>query len=94
MSIFSKYCNFCSGNELIEADHDQSEVIKAKVDEVSQMWTDLVNSSEVKGVKLQEACQQQQYNRGIEDLELYMDFIHTFIKLFTNITLENKDHSV
>ena len=57
-SIFSKYCYFCSGNELIEADHDQSEVIKAKVDEVSQMWTDLVNSSEVKGVKLQEACQQ------------------------------------
>ena len=41
------------GHELIEASHDQSEVIKAKVDEVSQMWSDLVSSSEVKGVKLQ-----------------------------------------
>ena len=39
------------------------------------MWTDLVNSSEVKGVKLQEACQQQQYNRGIEDLELWLSEI-------------------
>ena len=42
-----------SGHELMEASHDQSEVIKAKVDEVSQMWSDLVSSSEVKGVKLQ-----------------------------------------
>ena len=44
------------GHELIEASHDQSEVIKAKVDEVSQMWSDLVSSSEVKGVKLQVCC--------------------------------------
>ena len=39
------------------------------------MWTDLVSASESKGVKLQEACQQQQYNRGIEDLELWLSEI-------------------
>jgi spectrin alpha len=64
-----------SGEELIEAGHVQSETIKAKMDEVSQMWTDLVTASEKKGIKLQESSQQQQYNRGIEDLELWLSEI-------------------
>ena len=45
------------------------------MDEITQLWTDLISASEKKGSKLQEACQQQQYNRGIEDLELWLSEI-------------------
>ncbi len=64
-----------AGEELIEAGHSKSDVIKAKVEEATQMWADLVTASEKKGAKLQEASQQQQYNRGIEDLELWLSEI-------------------
>lgn len=39
------------------------------------MWADLTLASDKKGIKLQEASQQQQYNRGIEDLELWLSDI-------------------
>lgn len=63
------------GQELIEAAHIKSEEIKEKVDEVSQLWQDLYNSSDKKNVKLQEANQQQQFNRTIEDLEMWLSEI-------------------
>ena len=37
--------------------------IKEKVAEITQLWEDLVSSSEKKGMRLGEASQQQQYNR-------------------------------
>jgi len=63
------------GQELIDSGHVQCEEIKKKIDEVSDLWQDLSNSSEKKSIKLQEANQQQQYNRGIEDLELWLSEI-------------------
>ncbi len=61
-----------TGEDLIESGHVHSDRIKAKLEEITQLWQDLLNSSEKKSVKLQEASQQQQYNRGIEDLELWL----------------------
>ena len=52
-----------AGQELVDASHANSELIQNKMEEVNTMWTDLINGTEKKGVKLQEACQQQQYNR-------------------------------
>ena len=52
-----------AGQELVDASHANSELIQSKMEEVNTMWTDLINGTEKKGVKLQEACQQQQYNR-------------------------------
>ena len=62
-SIYFTKLYFSAGQELIDAAHGQSELVQSKIDEVTTIWTDLTNASEKKGVKLQEACQQQQYNR-------------------------------
>jgi spectrin alpha len=61
-----------TGRDLVEADHVRSDEIGAKVKDIEGLWQDLVNSTEKKNTKLQEAAQQQQFNRGIEDLELWM----------------------
>ena len=45
------------------------------MEEISTLWTDLISASGKKQIKLTEACQQQQYNRGIEDLELWLSEI-------------------
>ena len=63
------------GQELIEASHPKADVIKDKMEEISTLWTDLISASGKKQIKLTEACQQQQYNRGIEDLELWLSEI-------------------
>lgn len=36
------------------------------------MWEKLVQASELKGSKLQEAAAQQQFNRASEDIELWL----------------------
>jgi len=64
-----------TGNDLIESAHVQSDRIKEKVAEITQLWEDLVSSSEKKGMRLGEASQQQQYNRGNEDLEMWLSEI-------------------
>jgi spectrin alpha len=61
-----------TGEDLIESGHVQADNVRAKLEEITQLWQDLVNASEKKSVKLQEASQQQQYNRGIEDLEMWV----------------------
>merc|ERR1712020_622761 len=64
-----------TGEDLIESGHTQSDKIKSKLEEITQLWQDLIDATEKKSVKLQEASQQQQYNRGIEDLELWLSEI-------------------
>ena len=61
-----------TGQELIESGHNNSDKVKAKVEDITQLWQELVTASELKSVKLQEASQQQQFNRGVEDLELWL----------------------
>ena len=61
-----------TGQSLIEAGHIKTDVIAAKSESISQLWKDLVAATEKKSIKLQEASQQQQFNRGIEDLELWL----------------------
>eukprot|EP00095_Tigriopus_kingsejongensis_P005059 maker-scaffold330_size203968-snap-gene-0.18 protein:Tk05059 transcript:maker-scaffold330_size203968-snap-gene-0.18-mRNA-1 annotation:"spectrin alpha chain" len=61
-----------TGNHLIEEHHSKSDEIRHKVDEIQGLWQDLVASTEKKTTKLQEASQGQQFNRGVEDLELWL----------------------
>ena len=63
------------GTELKDSGHVQSERIALKISEISQLWKDLLSAAEKKNSKLGEASQQQQYNRGIEDLELWLSEI-------------------
>lgn len=45
------------------------------MDEIIELWETLVTATEKKGEKLQEASQQQQFNRTVEDIELWLSEI-------------------
>ncbi|CAG0895460.1 unnamed protein product [Darwinula stevensoni] len=64
-----------TGHELIEADHYASDRIQMRMEEIVKLWESLVEATERKGSKLLEASQQQQFNRGIEDIELWLSEI-------------------
>ncbi|XP_028029643.1 spectrin alpha chain isoform X2 [Bombyx mandarina] len=60
------------GKRLLELEHFAQPQISSRVEELGGIWERLVQSSELKGNKLQEAAQQQQYNRAVEDIELWL----------------------
>jgi len=64
-----------TGQELIEANHYAADRIQARMDEIIQLWETLVVATDKKGSKLQEASQQQQFNRTVEDVELWLSEI-------------------
>lgn len=45
------------------------------MDEIVNLWETLVQATDKKGSKLQEASQQQQFNRTVEDVELWLSEI-------------------
>ncbi|XP_032452714.1 spectrin alpha chain isoform X2 [Nasonia vitripennis] len=60
------------GQELIEAEHYARERIQSRIKEIVELWESLTEATEKKGNKLQEAAQQQQFNRTVEDVELWL----------------------
>ncbi|KAE9548243.1 hypothetical protein FO519_008545 [Halicephalobus sp. NKZ332] len=61
-----------TGQELINSGHYASDHIRNRLAQVDQLWDDLAKSSGVKGAKLQEANEEQLFNRNIEDVELWL----------------------
>nr|XP_015222659.1 PREDICTED: spectrin alpha chain, non-erythrocytic 1 isoform X3 [Lepisosteus oculatus] len=61
-----------AGQELINADHYASGEVSGRMEEVSALWKKLLEATELKGIKLREANQQQQFNRNVEDIELWL----------------------
>ncbi|KAL6266576.1 hypothetical protein P5V15_003423 [Pogonomyrmex californicus] len=61
-----------TGQELIESGHYASDRIRTRSDEIVTLWESLTRATEKKGAKLQEASQQQQFNRTVEDIELWL----------------------
>uniref|UniRef100_A0A8C1M929 Spectrin alpha, non-erythrocytic 1 n=1 Tax=Cyprinus carpio TaxID=7962 RepID=A0A8C1M929_CYPCA len=61
-----------SGQELIDGKHYASSEVSTRMDEVSSQWKKLLEATELKGIKLREANQQQQFNRNVEDIELWL----------------------
>lgn len=51
------------------------ERVEKRMEEIVQLWETLVSATEKKGSKLQEASQQQQFNRTVEDIELWLSEI-------------------
>lgn len=49
--------------------------IESRTSEIVELWQTLVAATEKKGSKLQEASQQQQFNRTVEDVELWLSEI-------------------
>ncbi|XP_047035497.1 spectrin alpha chain isoform X4 [Helicoverpa zea] len=61
-----------TGSKLLEQEHFAKPQIEARVAELGGIWEKLAAASELKGSKLQEAAAQQQYNRAVEDIELWL----------------------
>ena len=64
-----------TGKTLLETDHYASDRIRSRMEEIESLWKSLEEATERKGFKLEEAAQQQQYNRGVEDIELWLSEI-------------------
>lgn len=64
-----------TGQELVEANHYAAPRIQNRMEEIVQLWETLVQATDKKNSKLQEASQQQQFNRTIEDIELWLSEI-------------------
>ncbi|KAK7505097.1 hypothetical protein BaRGS_00003667 [Batillaria attramentaria] len=45
---------------------------KERVEEIERLWETLLAQTEKKGTKLAEACQQQAFNRNVEDMERWL----------------------
>uniref|UniRef100_A0A3P9IJC5 Spectrin alpha chain, non-erythrocytic 1 n=1 Tax=Oryzias latipes TaxID=8090 RepID=A0A3P9IJC5_ORYLA len=61
-----------SGQELLDRKHYAAAEVAARMEEVSSQWKKLLEATEFKGIKLREANQQQQFNRNVEDIELWL----------------------
>ncbi|XP_057674298.1 spectrin alpha chain, non-erythrocytic 1 isoform X4 [Corythoichthys intestinalis] len=61
-----------SGQELLDGKHYASSEVACRMEEVSSQWKKLLEATELKGIKLREANQQQQFNRNVEDIELWL----------------------
>lgn len=60
-----------TGQELLNSNHYAADRIRDRMEEIINLWETLENATEKKGTKLQEASQQQQFNRTVEDIELW-----------------------
>jgi spectrin alpha len=61
-----------SGEELINEGHPNKDHIRDRINELQQLWQQLVEQSDRKGSKLKEANDQQQFNRNVEDIEVWL----------------------
>uniref|UniRef100_A0A8B9TCQ6 Spectrin alpha chain, non-erythrocytic 1 n=1 Tax=Anas platyrhynchos TaxID=8839 RepID=A0A8B9TCQ6_ANAPL len=61
-----------AGQKLIDVNHYASDEVAARMNEVISLWKKLLEATELKGIKLREANQQQQFNRNVEDIELWL----------------------
>ncbi|XP_076321230.1 spectrin alpha chain-like isoform X2 [Tachypleus tridentatus] len=64
-----------TGQELIDANHYASEHISKRMNEIVDLWESLKHATHKKGTKLEEASAQQQFNRGVEDIEIWLSEI-------------------
>eukprot|EP00794_Sanderia_malayensis_P015984 gene15984-17594_t len=60
------------GQEMVDADHEKSDQINVKMDEIKELWMLLQEKTKEKGHRLKEAKEEQQFNRTCEDLELWL----------------------
>lgn len=64
-----------TGQELVETDHYAADKVRQRMEQIVNLWESLTAATEKKGNKLQEASQQQGFNRTIEDIELWLSEI-------------------
>ncbi|KAK2504466.1 hypothetical protein MC885_000975, partial [Smutsia gigantea] len=60
-----------AGQNLIDVNHYAKDEVAAHMNEVISLWKELLEATELEGIKLWEANQQQQFNCNVEDIELW-----------------------
>ncbi|KAG8447987.1 hypothetical protein GDO86_015185 [Hymenochirus boettgeri] len=89
-----------SGQKLIDVNHYASDEVGARMNEVISLWKRLLEATELKGIKLREANQQQQFNRNVEDIELWLYEVEGHLasddygKDLTNVQNLQKKHAL
>ncbi|KAH0505287.1 Spectrin alpha chain, non-erythrocytic 1 [Microtus ochrogaster] len=89
-----------AGQKLIDVDHYAKEEVAARMNEVISLWKKLLEATELKGIKLREANQQQQFNRNVEDIELWLYEVEGHLasddygKDLTNVQNLQKKHAL
>ncbi|KHN88357.1 Spectrin alpha chain [Toxocara canis] len=61
-----------TGDALIKEKHYAADHVRQRLAEVDGMWDELVDATAKKLAKLKEAGDQQQFNRNVEDVELWL----------------------
>ncbi|MFH4975655.1 hypothetical protein AB6A40_002364 [Gnathostoma spinigerum] len=61
-----------TGQALIDENHYAADHVKERLREVDAIWDELIDATAKKGDKLKEANEQQQFNRSVEDVELWL----------------------
>uniref|UniRef100_A0A2A6CFM8 Spc-1 n=1 Tax=Pristionchus pacificus TaxID=54126 RepID=A0A2A6CFM8_PRIPA len=61
-----------TGEEIIDSGHYAADHVRDRLREVDGLWAELVDASARKGAKLREAGDEQQFNRNVEDVELWL----------------------
>ncbi|BHF71927.1 hypothetical protein SprV_0401498800 [Sparganum proliferum] len=67
------------GTELLEANHYKSDDVRARINELDDLWVKLVDAMTKKGKNLEQANNQQQFVRNIEDIELWLSEVEAQI---------------
>ncbi|XP_015281943.1 PREDICTED: spectrin alpha chain, non-erythrocytic 1 [Gekko japonicus] len=89
-----------AGQQLIDVKHYASDEVAARMNEVISLWKKLLEATELKGIKLREANQQQQFNRNVEDIELWLYEVEGHLasddygKDLTNVQNLQKKHAL
>uniref|UniRef100_A0A7M4FRU5 Spectrin alpha chain, non-erythrocytic 1 n=1 Tax=Crocodylus porosus TaxID=8502 RepID=A0A7M4FRU5_CROPO len=93
-----------AGQKLIDVKHYASDEVAARMNEVISLWKKLLEATELKApslrIKLREANQQQQFNRNVEDIELWLYEVEGHLasddygKDLTNVQNLQKKHAL
>ena len=67
------------GGKLIRDGHYGSEEIKERLNDLNEYWDALVSKTAEKGRRLQQAQQQQQFNRSLDDTKIWMNDVGTLL---------------
>ncbi|XP_043302195.1 spectrin alpha chain, erythrocytic 1 [Cervus canadensis] len=62
-----------TGQEMIESNHYASESVAARLSEVTSLWTELLGATEQKGIQLDEANKQLQFENTTEELIQWLE---------------------
>ena len=66
-----------NGQKLLDINHFAKNDVADKINELNSLWISLEEETKRKASKLKEAADQQQFNRGVEDVELWLNEVES-----------------